>query len=81
MCYTCSSLCDNCQPKFLLCPECGRACRLESETCSACGCAFSDELKLDFVEKWDAGERFGRLARPKIEPMSRTNSPFAPPAQ
>lgn len=76
MCYTCSPLCDNCHPKFLVCPNCGHVCHLESKKCDACEWTFDETLGQEYTKKWEEGMRLGKRIRPHIAPMSRTNSPF-----
>ena len=77
MCYSCSSNCDNCHPKMMKCPVCGYINYLKSAVCSNCGAFFEEKDRERARKLWKQGVRFGSELKPKIKPMSRTNSPFA----
>lgn len=44
-CWVCNPVCDNCKPKFVVCPECHDRCFLNEPTCRKCGHAFSEGEK------------------------------------
>lgn len=60
MCYSCSPICENCQPKFVFCPVCGKRGYLAFDDCWSCGHAFSQEERESAVAAWE--ERRARKA-------------------
>lgn len=52
MCYGCRPTCDDCKPKFVYCPACGRRNFLFSRCCSGCGRLLDDEEKAAAREQW-----------------------------
>lgn len=50
--YGCRSTCDNCKPKFVWCPNCGKRNFLVMSKCTKCGEPLTEELKDAAIEKW-----------------------------
>ena len=58
MCFgSCRVTCDNCKPKFVYCPECGRKNMLDFKACKQCGPLLTGEMKEHAIEEWEAGAR------------------------
>ena len=51
-CYICNPLCDNCKPKFIVCPKCGLRTLLDLPQCPMCHEPFTEELHQIAYEEW-----------------------------
>ena len=52
MCFFCRPTCDNCKPKRVTCPKCGKRAFLVLEACPKCGYAFTDEDRSKAKDDW-----------------------------
>ncbi len=63
MCFgSCRVTCDNCKPKFIFCPKCGRRNQLVFNSCRKCGEPFTEDMKDEARRLWaiKAEERHAR---------------------
>ena len=55
MAYGCRTTCDNCRPKYVVCPSCGKKNFLSMNRCTKCHEELTQEMKdaavLDWQEK------------------------------
>ena len=52
--YMCLPTCDNCRPKMVTCPSCGRMTLIDLETCPLCKQPLTAEAKEQAWEAWRA---------------------------
>ncbi len=54
MCYAgaCNPTCDNCTPKYLVCPQCGTKTFLTRKQCPECKYSITDEDRNLAREEW-----------------------------
>ncbi len=50
-CYICLPTCDNCRPKLVECPGCGRSTLIDLDTCPLCKSEITEEAR---QRAWDA---------------------------
>ncbi len=54
MCFgSCRVTCDNCKPKFVYCPQCGRRNMLVFKACKKCGLPITEEMREDAIARWE----------------------------
>lgn len=54
MCFgSCRVTCDNCKPKFVYCPTCGRKNMLIFKECKKCGERITEEMKEKAIREWE----------------------------
>lgn len=53
----CKPTCENCKPKFLICPHCGKKTYLYLDTCTFCQAAISEEMKEAARKSWQASKQ------------------------
>ena len=55
MCFGgCRVTCDNCKPKFIVCPVCGRRNMLVFDACKKCKTPFTEDMKEAARDEWAA---------------------------
>lgn len=55
MCFgSCRVTCDNCKPKFVYCPQCGRKNMLVFKACKGCGLPLTQAMKDAAIAEWEA---------------------------
>ena len=52
MSYGCRTTCDNCRPKYVICPACGKKNFLTVNKCSKCRELLTQEMKDAAVAEW-----------------------------
>ena len=53
MCFgSCRVTCDNCKPKFVFCPVCGRKNLLVFKECKKCKTPITEEMKQAAIAEW-----------------------------
>lgn len=52
MAYGCRSTCDNCRPKYVACPECGKRNFLVLNNCKSCKAELTAKAKDMAIEEW-----------------------------
>lgn len=60
MCYAgnCNPACDNCKPKYLVCPRCKDKALLSYRCCPACGLDFTEEMRERARDEWHAAHPY-----------------------
>ena len=53
MAYGCRSTCDNCRPKYVYCPACGKKNFLVLSSCTKCGAELTEEAKQEAIAEWE----------------------------
>ncbi|MCI8452236.1 MAG: hypothetical protein HFJ74_07065 [Eggerthellaceae bacterium] len=53
-CYICLPTCDNCRPKMVTCPACGRPTLIDLERCPLCHEAIPEEARDEAWAAWRA---------------------------
>ena len=58
MCFgACRVTCDNCKPKFVYCPDCGKKNMLMFDKCRKCGRPLTQEMKDAAIADWEVKRR------------------------
>ncbi len=53
MCFgSCRVTCDNCKPKFVVCPDCGHKNLLVFKACKECGSVLTEDMKDEARRVW-----------------------------
>lgn len=52
MAYGCRTTCDNCRPKYVICPECGKKNFLTLSACSRCHAELAQDAKDAAIAEW-----------------------------
>ena len=53
MAYGCRTTCDNCRPKYVFCPNCGKKNFLTVNNCSKCHQELTQEAKDQAIAEWE----------------------------
>ena len=53
----CKPTCENCKPKFVFCPQCGKKNFLFSDKCTFCDELIPEEAKDAARKKWEAAKQ------------------------
>lgn len=52
MCFFCRPTCEECHPKRVVCPKCGKNAFLVMESCPQCGYEFTSDDRAKSIARW-----------------------------